>query len=68
LKIKTEILQFIFKKSKFTKILSKNKLTRKLLKNGISGNPHPKVDPSVAGPGLHETLLIRRTSQDPARP
>ena len=66
MKIKTEILHFIFKKSKFTKILSKNKLTRKLLKNGMSGNPHPNLDPLVAGSGLHERLLIRRTSQDPS--
>jgi hypothetical protein len=39
LKIKIEILQFIFSKSNFTKILTNHStLIRKLLKNGLSGN------------------------------
>jgi hypothetical protein len=27
--------------------------------------PHPSLDPSVTGPGPHQTLLIRRPFQDP---
>jgi hypothetical protein len=69
----TEILQFTFEKSKFTKILSKNlttglrsNITKVTEKWYVWKSPPPNLDPLVAGPGLHQTLLIRRTSQDPS--